>query len=284
MNIVTKTFIVLTFVFAIALAVVVPLTMNDVSVYKRDLEAANMKASAAQAALALEKAQSAAAQDQVTRLTAAMNTSTTEWQSKVESARKDAQTLQAQLDSQTTRVDELTAATRSLTVANEAQTKQLAALKTEIDTIRPDYTKTIERNQELVRANAELTNRLDLAGKSIRSLQEELATVRSKVTETQPKTANAGDKAVPAGVPTAVQVNGKVVEVAANGGKTFVTLNLGSRDGVKVGNSFMIYRGNTYVGDAVVQRVTPDASVAQVTITQPGQVVQSTDLVISGGM
>ncbi len=51
---------------------------------------------------------------------------------------------------------------------------------------------------------------------------------------------------------------------------------------MKVNTRFTIYRNNGYIGDAVVQKVFPDNSVAQVTAVKPGESVKAGDLATIG--
>jgi len=81
-----------------------------------------------------------------------------------------------------------------------------------------------------------------------------------------------------------LQVTFHRANVQQTSGRTRVELPLGSRDGISENTPLFIYRGQTgYVADAVVERVTPTASVAVVTKTREGQTVQTGDTISTIG-
>jgi hypothetical protein len=86
-------------------------------------------------------------------------------------------------------------------------------------------------------------------------------------------------------VQTPAVINGKISDVKPTVGRTLIELPLGTRDGVRKDTRFMIYRGNTYVADAVVVgNPEPDKSVAAVDANsvKAGETVQKGDMVMSG--
>ncbi len=190
--------------------------------------------------------------------------------------------MTAQLQDETNKV-------KTLTVTVAAQQDAINVKDKELNESRPLLATAIREKGEMERALNEKTNQYDLAVKSIKALQEELAVVREKLTQAQQQNkagSSGGAGAEAAQVASlasanAVRINGKVTAVESLRDKLFVTLALGSRDGVAVGNRFVIYRDSQYVGDAVVQRVTVDQSVAVVNPLNPGVAVKVGDLVTS---
>lgn len=286
MSTLTKIFIVLQLVFSIGLAVVVVMTVGTQNNLGQNLRNEVAGRTAAQAAVSKADSQVATAEQQlqnVQREAAEVQTRLT---------RENADLLRQVADRQTslekaeaTNMAQLAAQNR-LTIALTSLQERLTAREREIDQIRPELARLQQRAAEVERANQQLTNENSLAAKQIRTLQEMLA---SRPAESTPPRGGASMGApasvaqMSAGASAPVQINGKITRVQEVSGKTYLSLGLGSRDGVQEGTSFMLYRGNTYLGDATIQKVTADESVAVVTQTAKGQSIRSNDMAISGG-
>jgi hypothetical protein len=65
-------------------------------------------------------------------------------------------------------------------------------------------------------------------------------------------------------------------------GSTLIEMPLGARDGVRKGTQFTVSRGGSFIADAVVETVTPDASVAATKNVKSGETVKVGDIVTSG--
>jgi len=160
----------------------------------------------------------------------------------------------------------------------EGLRQQLAAKDTELTGLRPKVADLTKMNAELVRANNDLSSQQDANLKAISALKEELAIVRQGAQKSAAMESGGQMNAAPV---AAVQINGRVEGTNLVNGRTYLTLSLGTRDGVQVGMRFTIYRKDAYVADAVVQRVVPEQSVAVMGVSK--QAPQAGDLVISGG-
>ena len=285
MSILTKVFIVLQLVFSIVVAVMVVMTYGPVQKYKQQIAVEHQARLAATAEIAKSANDRDATLALLEKVKADLQTRVDAAQKAADTARADAVTKQGQVDLLQAGVDGSISNVSRLTSTNAAQKDQIATLLTELTAMRADYNRLVPQNAELNRKNSELANQIDAAQKAIRTLQEELATNQAK--SEAPKAgaatpgAGAAVAALSAGTPTSIQINGKVQKVEDLNGKTFVTLSLGSRDGVAIGNRFLVYRDNTYVGDVVIQRVTPDQTVGVVTVSKSAP--KASDLVISGG-
>lgn len=166
--------------------------------------------------------------------------------------------------------------TRELTAA-QAQNQQLQTQKIDLQT----------RNQSVNARLLELTSQLTIATDENRNLQEKLYAEQQRTKELQQAVAAAPRRpereAPPAGVQPvtpAVQgpIEGEVVEVDGR----YVSLNVGETSGVSAGMTFMVYRGDTYVGDVQVESVRPKESGGKLTMVAPGQAVQRGDRVAYG--
>jgi hypothetical protein len=175
----------------------------------------------------------------------------------------------------------------SQTAANELLSKLVSQKDAQIGDLSPKVSNLIRENAELTRANNELQTQQRGADQAIRKLQEQVATLQ----QSGPKqgatggTNDGGAQVTSLSAQTAAgtAINGKVTGTTVSAGRTLVATGLGSRDGIKVNTRFAIYRGNSYVADAVVERVTPDESVAVVvTPMKSGDSVKSGDVVRSG--
>ena len=57
---------------------------------------------------------------------------------------------------------------------------------------------------------------------------------------------------------------------------------VGEASGVVQGMPFMVYRGQTYVGDVAVETVRPKEAGGKITLLKPGQQIQRGDRVVYG--
>lgn len=143
------------------------------------------------------------------------------------------------------------------------------------------------RNQNLATRNLELTGQLTIAVDETRNLQEKLYAAEQLVRDAQ-HTAAGGGRTAPAfeapvgAVPVSRQVVGPITgEVTQIDGR-YVSVNVGQSSGVVAGMEFMVYRGQTYVGDFKVESVRPKEAGGKLTLVREGQQVQPGDRVVCG--
>jgi len=289
LNILTKIFIVLQLVFALVTAVVVVMFAYKQPDYRSQLVAAQNAQIAAAAALTVQETENTALHNQ---FTASQNQSSQEisalsiqlaaLQGQLADANAKLSQDEAQNTQQANSITDLTATVHSLQDILANQTNQ-------IDELRPKLLGYISQNADLNRQLTELTNDRDEAQKQIETLQESISGLSQQLANA--KTGNPSSAGNPSaspgvtgiiGTPTPVLVNGSVENVAFYNGRTYVSTSLGSKDGVSVGTRLTIYRGQTYVGDLVVQRVITNESMGVVTLQNPGETVRINDLVMSG--
>ncbi len=144
------------------------------------------------------------------------------------------------------------------------------------------------RNQRLATRNLEVTGQLTIALDESRNLQEKLFAAEQMSKDLQQRAAGgvraaaAAEKA-PLGVtpvqpPVVGPISGEVRDI--NG--AYVSLNIGESSGVVQGMPFMVYRGQTYVGDVAVENVRPKEAGGKITLLRAGQQVQPGDRVVYG--
>ncbi|MGN6368429.1 MAG: hypothetical protein ACTHN5_09230 [Phycisphaerae bacterium] len=281
MSTLTKIFIFLQLICSIAVAVVLVFGLSRIQNYRADVDAAEARAVAAQASyqksqndIAVAQAQAA---DAIAKATGQVND--------LARANNDLTTKNAQLASQIGALEARNAQQQNsisqLTSSIDSQNSLLAAKDKELADLRPQNASLIQKNAELNRTNNELSTQQRFAEQAIRKLQEQIAQNPSGTGASAPAEGN-GNQVASLSSSASGAINGKINEVTQAAGHTLIEMPLGDRDGVKVNTRFTIYRNNGYVGDAVVQKVFPDSSVAQVTVVKPGDSVKKGDLVTTG--
>ena len=281
MSTLTKVFVVLQLLCSLVLAVLLVLLVSQQDRYKSQVELAEKGRLAAQAALTLTTNKLEVSEAQVAKLTSDRTKEVADWSRKVEDLNGKLASLQTEIDVANGKNGSQQDSIKALTESVNSLKEQLKAKDEELAKIRPEIVRLIAANSELNRVNNELTTQLKFAETAIRKLQEALQVQSEKMGAVTPVTGT-DVKVVQAVVQTPVQIDGKVATVTTENGKTYVKLGLGARDGVKMNAQFAIYRGNVFVADAQISRVTADESIALVTVLKPGQAVQAGDLAVSG--
>jgi hypothetical protein len=281
----TKMFIVLQLVFALVCAVLLILFISKTENYKTT--ASNERATSVGLAASLVDTQraKATADTRAETLQSKLNETFTQLtQAKAEAAanlaKQDAaiQDLKNQLAGVNAKNDTLTA-------ANSTDSATIAANNAELARLRPLVADLTKQYNEVYRAKNEVDNQLKAAELAIRKLQETIAqmpgggagAVAPVGSESQIQVLTASSAA------TVGKVNGRISDVAQAQGRTLIEMPLGERDGIKVGTKMYVYRASGYVGDATVERVSPDQAVAVVISTKPGEAVKVGDLIATVG-
>lgn len=141
------------------------------------------------------------------------------------------------------------------------------------------------RNQRLAARNLEVTGQLTIAIDENRNLQEKLYAAEQMARDLQQggagrviQTAEAPAGVVPVAPRVVGPISGEIVD-ADNG---YVSINVGESSGVVAGMDFMVYRGQTYVGDLKVETVRAKDAGGKLTLVRPGEKVQRGDRVVYG--
>lgn len=151
-----------------------------------------------------------------------------------------------------------------------------------------------KRNAELNDSRNELATNLNAANDKIFSLDLQLTQAKAKV-EQQLKElaimrAFLASKDLPTdtrmmtvGVAPPPPVYGKIFEARreTKGSRVFVEISLGSDDGLVLGHTLTVYRGDKYLGKIRLEDVRPDKAVGVVVETAPNSVIQAGDKVTS---
>ncbi len=281
MNLLTKIFIVMTTVFALTGMVFISLILVQEDKYRSNLQDAQIKLYGAMANNGVIQGNLDKCRTDLSNISLAKTESESNLQLKIRNQDNEKATLEREIASAKNDLNNAQASVTALTTANQAMTNTLGNLNTELGGLRKDVPVLTERNAELNRKNNELQTQVEADTNAIRRLQEELAASQEPAPQKSSSSTGPGQNQTPT-LSAVVPINGKVSRVDTLNGRTYITIALGKRDGVQENFRFTVYRGNSYIGDAVVRQVAPDESVAEVTVLKPGQVVVAADLAISG--
>lgn len=211
-------------------------------------------------------------------------------ESELERYRNTTKTLEAKLKEANEKINELNA-----NIQAERKTTQIAQEQIE------ELKKSLE---EQVSLRANLEEQLTQAKKETNSLKNQLVQLESQRSELETKIKELQAKMEKVELGTivvspepemqkveaykeqaqverdlATQLEGKILVV--NKEYNFVVINLGSKDGVKAGDIFLVYRGNTYLGEIKVEKVHDSMSAAGFVSPEMKQQVSEGDRILS---
>ena len=281
MSALTKIFIVLQLVCSLVVAVVLVGALKTQKNYKDDADAAHMALKAAQAVSVKLSNDTAMVRADVDRLNQELRVAKGSADQKISDLIKQKGDVEIERDAARAQISVEGNKVAQLTAANESLAKENARVSEEIRKLAPENAKLIMQNAELARANNEATTQLKYAEQTIRKLQEALTT--AEATKGGAVMTNSSNTVAMLSTQTPALINGKVVQSHISSGRTLVEVGLGARDGVKQGARYVISRNGTFVAEAVVEKVTPDASVAVTTDNvKRGETIMAGDLVTAG--
>lgn len=280
MSALTKMLIVLQLVFALVCSTLLVLMVSKQQDYKVKFDQAqtgNIALNAIGADKDRQIASLTGQLDNANKLLTAANNDARQANSKLTQGLAGADAEKLALGSQ---VATLQSSVNSLTAANNTQASQVQNLNDELSKTRPQVAALTRQNSEITRALNEKTNSLAAAEQAIIKLQEQLAQNKTPSGAVAPMGSERQITSLtPAAAAPAAKVNAEVTVVREVTGRPTIGLQVGTRDGIQANTKLVIYRGNSYIGDAVVQQATPEESVAVVVSTKPGATVQKGDLV-----
>jgi len=277
----TKIFIVLQLVCSLVVAVVLVVALKNQENYKKNAESEYTARLQAQAGVQALNNTIAAKQADLDRLNQELRIAKGSADQKISDLIKQKGDVEIERDSARAQITVEGNKVAQLTAANESLAKENARVSEEIRRMAPENAKLISQNAELARANNEATTQLQYAEKTIRKLQEALATAEATKGGAS-VTSTAGSVAM-LSAQTPAQINGKVTQSMESAGRTLVEVGLGARDGMKEGARLVISRNGTFVAEAVIEKVTPDASVAVTTDNVvKGATIMKGDLATAG--
>jgi hypothetical protein len=279
----TKMLIVLQLVFSLVTSVVLTLYVSKQQNYKETVVNEVSARIAAQAMATAAQAKVATLEQQLSGMQSTLNQVQSGRATEQQAAAAAAAKADADLLAARSQISQLSNQNTSLTAANAAAAASVAVKDTELGVLRPQVADYMAKNADLYRAKNEADNQLRAAEMAIKKLQEQLVQGTTGGGATAAEGSTGAQVTSLSNAASNARVNAKISRIANGAGGTLVQMPLGTRDGVQVNTRVFIYRGATYIADAVVQRVTPDESVAQILNPRPGVNVQEGDMVSTIG-
>lgn len=291
MNALTKAFVVVVTILSVVLvALVVPFAArvpDYASQYEqmkqdRDARLAQAQEAAAQVrnAIAAKGSELETALESISALTA-----------ELDRANNDKKALETKLSQAEVTVARSAAGLEIATRANENNGKQIAQqadlIKQQLATIsdlqaqRADLSQVLIDEKSKVRRYTDTVLRLQEQNKSLeQQLLESTASLERALEQVTALTPEGGETPDPGPEPP-VLIRGSVTKIdQITEGLTFVQVNVGTRDLVKEGMEFTVYRGDEFIAKVKIASVDTAESVGQLTL---GGGVQEGDAVRAGG-
>ncbi|MBK9119691.1 MAG: hypothetical protein IPM18_08835 [Phycisphaerales bacterium] len=167
------------------------------------------------------------------------------------------------------------------------QSVELSNLQSQNRTLLEQNIDLQTRNQRLSGRNLELAGQLTVAVDENRNLQEKNFALSRALQEAQDQLASGrrptrADE-TPVGVVAASPlvagpIRGEIIKIDGR----LVSINIGESSGVVSGMEFLVYRGQTYIGDIRIDTVWPKQAGAQVTLENTGEQIRPGDTVVFG--
>jgi hypothetical protein len=293
LSVLTKVLVVLVTIFSIVLvALVVPFVANQQN-YQQQLQTEQASRQAAETAARVSQAEVQAAQEKRDELVVKLQSQVDASSSQINTLQRELAQAQAQVAGGGNELERLRADQSRLAAANQQLSAMLDSVRAELTDRR---TKNVEMERRLIEATNqvhELNSQLDTANVAVRRLREDLAgrdqslqDLQDRIAKLPPEARNlvvaaAADTGSAPFVPEN-PIQGQVQKIEDMAGQSFVQLNIGRRDNVTENMKFIVYRGQQFLGTAVVTLVDEGSSVAKVVLQQSP--IRQGDLVRTGAM
>ena len=264
MSILTKIFVVLVTVFAVAnVAMVIPY-VNNTSHYKNevgDLEA-RLKQATADAQLANDRVETL--NEKYAQLNEDLTVQKGDYEGQITSLQAQLTTKQSEVIKLSGQVNEKEAQLQQVSAGTEQQSLIIATMREELESARTDTLRNQKRNTELTDQNQTLSTELETAVEQVRLLKEKLADLENQLTSGG--VASDSDQAASGPAIAASNIRGVVTGVQTISDDVYVSINIGSNDQVTTGMEFMIHDGPTFIGTMVVSKVDLNSSAGRITL------------------
>jgi predicted nucleic acid-binding Zn-ribbon protein len=261
LNTLTKLFVVLLVITSILTAAAAVVFVSRVQPMQTLLEAQKatadtLRAQASAANAALEKERALVSEGQMALENARKSDADQmrTLQSQVESDQTTIAQLQAEKAGRDSTVNTLTSGVSEATATMNKLMEQVTNLRASNDTL-------VKRNEDYSRRNSELNAEMEALHSREADAEEQLATAKENVQKLAAWTKDHGGnpdalltEANPGG-PGAPAISGVVREKSVINGKLWVTINVGSADGVAKGMKFYVLNGGQFLGIVTVDTV-----------------------------
>jgi len=292
LSVLTKVLVVLVTIFSIVLvALVVPFVANQQN-YQQQLQTEQASRKAAEAAARVSQGEIQAAQEKRDELVVQLQSQVQAAAAQINTLQRELAQAQAQVAGSGNELERLRADQSRLAAANQQLSAMLDSVRAELTDRR---TKAVEMERRLIESTNqihELNSQVETANVAVRRLREDLAgrdqslqDLQDRIAKLPPEArsmlASAADTVSAPFVPEN-PIQGQVQKVEDMAGQAFVQLNIGRRDNVSENMKFIVYRGQQFLGTAVVTLVDEGSSVAKVVLQQSP--IRQGDSVRTGAM
>jgi cell shape-determining protein MreC len=152
---------------------------------------------------------------------------------------------------------------------NRDQAGQLENMRRTANQMRDERDAAMDARDAAQSAATQAQQSERLALGRMKDLEQQLATAsqRAEKAETERDVVVAATHLDPSEISVQPMLEGTVLSVDKSGGATFVVIDLGKKDSVKIGYTFDVYDGATYKGKIRVETVNQGSAGASVTLT-----------------
>ena len=188
----------------------------------------------------------------------------------------------AELQRQVSQYSNLETAHKTLASAAEEKDKQIKEYTGRISQLE-DSLKTAQNEKELAEAQvARVTSIKTTLEKDLAEVRKDYTASKQKVLDMQLVMDELERQGVPIGTlvvnhKPVPPINGKVAGVRTDTQPALVLVTVGKDDKVEKGFAFTVYRGSTFVGKVVVEKVMADSAGCRVLFTAAGQTIKAGD-------
>lgn len=292
MGIFTKIFVVLVMVLSVLLVGLVVAFVVNVDTYKTKWATAQAEAEVAKLNYSLREKDSLAAvqkaaadsqklQEQVQSLTAKINQDTQDALAK-QGRIVELEAVNANVQTELAR----------LAAAEQKHAEINDTIQKEVRELRAKNLDLGTRNVELSQQLAEMTSKSEQYARQVRLHEETIKDLErqneqlAQGAETKTGTRNSAEASatnkLQRGIRPDHPIRGAVTDASQIKDNLFITINIGSNDGVREGMEFMIHHGDEFLGNAIVMVVDLNSAAARVTI-QKAPIRPNEAEVLAGG-
>ena len=285
----TKAFVVLVTLLSILLVTLVVPFVAGVDDLKAQLSDEQAKYAAVEVTRSNLRERLIAAEAEQGKVQQQLNDTISELESRVAEVSSERNDLRSRLASAQSGQQEMQATLAALSQNDETKTQLLDTYATKLEEVQGSLVEQSRRNAELIDRTNALSNERSQLARSVQrqrerttELNEQLAAASASLASagvTVPETAGGGLAAAP--VPSGERIFGSVTEVqTAAGGRVLVQVNVGASDGVRAGQQFVAFRGESeLVGTLEVRSV--DDTVAVASVVSQQRPLQASDSIVS---
>ncbi len=291
MSALTKVMVVFVVVLSVLLvALVIPFVANTEN-YKQDLVTAEKRADVAEELAKLQASEVQAAQEKVSILITNLEADKQGLRRELSTAQEQLRNERSVLQSQRSEVSKLQADASQDSAALKQMTQILDTLQSELARRRTEMLDNQTRSIQLADRNNELESQIETYERQIRRFKEQMTELQEDRIALERKL-----QQVPSDILQQIEgesgstttdyeltqrVAGSITGIESFGGDTFVMIDVGANDQVTPNVSFLIHRGDDFLGRMVVTTVDANESAGRVMLLQGD--IQVGDSVLTGG-